>query len=500
MVPVAGVSVLRSVNLALPPRFVVHVVLTPSLGGVGRLALLRGGRRDGVRVLAVAVAVVVVAAALLLFLPFVLFAFLRAFGIFGYELSSHALRPGLHLNVGLHVGVVPVRREFLQRHDLCQLPVAHRQHLLRAESVHRRRHLLVLEPTRHVVDEILRVQLVVLLHLGHEFLLPTLRRAFAELVPGVGRLLVAFFVFLVRSVRSFRSVEGILGLVFIVLVVDVIAAVVRGRRERLPELLELLVAHRGVTRAVDAAFPDQRGDFLVEVAEDGFFELLLVLLIPGRLVVLLVVHLRHQPVVLLGVELFVEVRGGDGLGAGQAADAGDLRHLALNLVAFQVFQPPNLGFESLLLGELALLALAPLVTPGGVLSAHGALNTTRVRDDVGAVGLLESEVVVRLELLRLLNLLLGRRPVAAAADDVELRLVLLPLLVHDEVPEEGFLFSGAVAGLLGVEVFAVRLLSLVAHPSPSRPRRLSSSPSARPRSPSRSRTIRRRRRRRRRRP
>ena len=165
---------------------------------------------------------------------------------------------------------------------------------------------------------------------------------------------------------------------------------------------------------------------------------------------------------LLGVELFVEVRGGDGLGAGQAADAGDLRHLALNLVPFQVFQPPNLGFESLLLGELALLALAPLVAPGGVFSAHGALDTTRVRDDVGAVGLLESEVVVRLELLRLLNLLLGRRPVAAA-DDVELRLVLLPLLVHDEVPEEGFLFSGAVAGLLGVEVFPVRLLSLVAH-------------------------------------
>ena len=166
---------------------------------------------------------------------------------------------------------------------------------------------------------------------------------------------------------------------------------------------------------------------------------------------------------LLGVELFVEVSGGDGLGAGQAADAGDLRHLALNLVPFQVFQPPNLGFESLLLGELALLALAPLIAPGCVLPAHGALDTTRVRDDVGAVGLLESEVVVRLELLRLLNLLLGRRPVAAAADDVELRLVLLPLLVHDEVPEEGFLFSGAVAGLLGVEVFAVRLLSLVAH-------------------------------------
>ena len=166
---------------------------------------------------------------------------------------------------------------------------------------------------------------------------------------------------------------------------------------------------------------------------------------------------------LLGVELFIEVRGGDGLGAGQAADAGDLRHLALNLVPFQVFQPPNLGFESLLLGELALLALAPLIAPGGVFPAHGALDTTRVRDDVGAVGLLESEVVVRLELLRLLNLLLGRRPVAAAADDVELRLVLLPLLVHDEVPEEGFLFSGAVAGLLGVEVFAVRLLSLVAH-------------------------------------
>ena len=233
---------------------------------------------------------------------------------------------------------MPVRRELLQGHDLRELLVGHREYLLGVQAVHRGRHLLVLEPARHVVYEILRVQLVVLLHLGHELLLPPLRRALAELVARVRRLLVAvrprFFVATVAPVK----VVLLLGVV--VLVVDVVAAVVHPpgprRRERVPELREPLVPDRRAPRAVHAAFADQGGDLLVEIAKDGFFEFLLVLVGPS-LVVLLVVHLGHEPVVLLGVELLVEVSRRDGLGAGETADAGDLRHLSLNLLALQVF-------------------------------------------------------------------------------------------------------------------------------------------------------------------
>ena len=85
-----------------------------------------------------------------------------------------------------------------------------------------------------------------------------------------------------------------------------------------------------------------------------------------------------------------------------------------------------------------------------------------MRDDVGAVRFLEAKVILGLEFLRLLNLLL-RAGAVPAADDVELGLVLLPLLVHDEVAEERLLLARAVLRLLGVEVFAVSLLSLVSH-------------------------------------
>ena len=360
---------------------------------------------------------------------------------------------------------MPVRRELLQGHDLRELLVGHREYLLGVQAVHRGRHLLVLEPARHVVYEILRVQLVVLLHLSHELLLPPLRRALAELVARVRRLLVAVRPrFLVATiVAPVKVVLLVLGVV--VLVVDVVAAVVHPpgprRRERVPELREPLVPDRRAPRAVHAAFADQGGDLLVEIAKDGFFEFLLVLVGPS-LVVLLVVHLGHEPVVLLGVELLVEVSRRDGLGAGETADAGDLRHLSLNLLALQVFQSANLRLESFLLGEFALLALAPLVAAGRVLPANGPLDAARVRDDVGAVRFLEAKVILGLEFLRLLNLLF-RAGAVPAADDVELGLVLLPLLVHDKVAEERLLLARAVLRLLGVEVFAVSLLSLVSH-------------------------------------
>ena len=104
---------------------------------------------------------------------------------------------------------------------------------------------------------------------------------------------------------------------------------------------------------------------------------------------------------LLRVELGVQVRRRDRLGAGQAADRGDLRHLSANLLALEVLQTPNLRAEPLFLAELALVPHETRVSSAGLFLAHCAFDGSRVALNHAAVGLLEPEVVLLFETLRL---------------------------------------------------------------------------------------------------
>ena len=181
-----------------------------------------------------------------------------------------------------------IGREFFQRDDLRQLFVRHGQDILRGEAVHRRRHLLVLETTRDVLDEILGVELVVLVHLRHQLLLPSFRRAFAELVPGVRRLL--------GTVGTIGTV-GTLILVLVRAVVDVVAAVVDATRRRRRERRANFLKRRALLRRAAILLrgvAHQLANLLVEVSEFGFLQRLPVLAQHRAVVVLVPVHRRHH--------------------------------------------------------------------------------------------------------------------------------------------------------------------------------------------------------------